>query len=106
MERRFTSNIEETICEGFADAGLRTDVAARAIILIFWKGEGYVDSAGRRFEIFAAAGGDHYKLAAVDGIGGGSGVARKRQSGFPQKSSLQTIVSAKFFVVVGSADEE
>ncbi len=41
--------------------------------MVLWigEGEGYVDATGGGFQVFAAASGDDYVLAAVDLVGSG-----------------------------------
>src|SRR5271168_4888205 len=70
------------------------------------EGEGDVDAAGGGAGIFAAAGGDDDELAAVDLVGGGSGVAGEGERGFPEKLAGGFVEGAEFFVEVGGADEE
>src|SRR3974390_2796568 len=70
------------------------------------EGEGYVDAAGFAAEVFATACGDDDELAAVDGIGGGGGVAGERERRFPKQLAGGLIEGAELLVVVGGADEK
>ena len=69
------------------------------------KGEGDVNSARRRFQVFSPASRDHHILPAIDLVGDGGGIAGKRKRGLPQQFSCGLVKGAKLLVVVGSADE-
>src|SRR5439155_7085863 len=62
------------------------------------------DAAAGRTTRFRSPGGDHHKLAAVDHISAGAGIAAKWQGGLPEDRARVLIKRPKGFVR-GSADE-
>src|SRR5438132_10916250 len=68
--------------------------------------EGDVDASGTGLGIFAAACGNHHKLATVYFIAGRSCVSGEGKRCFPEELAGGVVVGADFFVAVGRADEE
>ena len=68
--------------------------------------EGDVDASGTGLGIFAAACGNHHKLATVYFIAGRSCVSGEGKRCFPEELAGGFVVGAEFFVEVGRADEE
>lgn len=68
--------------------------------------ESDVDAAGTGPGSFAAAGGNHDKLAAVHFIASRSCVSREGKRGFPEELAGGFVVGAKFFIEVRRSDEE
>src|SRR6266566_3077281 len=83
--------------------GVRTRTRSRGLI---GDREGDVDASGTGLRIFAAACGNHDKLAAVCFIAGRSCVSGEGKRGFPEELAGGFVVGAEFFVEVRGADEE
>src|SRR5271165_4343860 len=65
-----------------------------------------VCAARGRFRIFPSAAGDDYILLSVDHVGCGCSDGGKRQNGFPEQFTGETIEGAKLLVIDGCANEQ
>src|SRR5207247_9216865 len=64
------------------------------------------DAAAGRTTRFRSPGGDHHKLAAVDRISAGAGIAAKWQGGLPEDRARVLIKRPKGFVRGGSDEDQ